>query len=45
MDTYEGGVHLSGFVPAAELASRAGRVTASISGVRTVHNNLVVKQK
>ena len=45
VDTYEGGVHLSGFVPAADLASRAGRVTASISGVRTVHNNLVVKQK
>lgn len=45
VETYEGGVHLSGFVPAPDMASRAGRVTAGISGVRTVHNNLVVKQK
>ena len=45
VESYEGGVHLSGFVPAPDMASRAGRVTASISGVRTVHNNLVVKQK
>ena len=45
VDTYEGGVHLSGFVPAADMASRAGRITASIDGVRTVHNNLAVKQK
>ena len=45
VDTYEGGVQLSGFVPAPDLASRAGRVTAGVSGVRTVHNNLVVRQK
>jgi hypothetical protein len=45
VETYEGGVQLSGFVPAADMASRAGRVTAGVSGVRTVHNNLVVKQR
>lgn len=45
VDTYEGGVQLSGFVPAPDMASRAGRITASINGVRTVHNNLVVKQR
>jgi len=44
IETYEGQVQLSGFVPAADMASRAGRVTAAVSGVRSVHNNLVVKQ-
>jgi osmotically-inducible protein OsmY len=45
VETYEGEVQLSGFVPAADLASRAGRITAGVSGVRMVHNNLVVRQK
>ena len=45
VETYEGAVRLSGFVPAPDLASRAGRLTASISGVRTVQNNLLVKQR
>jgi hypothetical protein len=45
VETYEGGVQLSGFVPAPDLASRAGRITAGVSGVRTVNNNLVVRQK
>jgi hyperosmotically inducible protein len=44
VQTYEGSVQLSGFVPAPDLASRAGRITASINGVRTVHNNLLVKR-
>ncbi|HZQ72751.1 MAG TPA: BON domain-containing protein [Burkholderiales bacterium] len=43
VDAYEGQVQLSGFVPAADIASRAGRVTAGVSGVRTVHNNLAVR--
>jgi hypothetical protein len=43
VETYEGRVQLSGFVKAAELASRAGRVTAGVSGVRTVDNNLAVR--
>ena len=45
VDTYEGQVQLSGFVPAADMASRAGRVTAGVNGVRGVHNNLVVQKK
>lgn len=43
VDTYEGEVQLSGFVKAPEIVSRAGRVTASVSGVRSVHNNISVK--
>jgi hyperosmotically inducible protein len=43
VDTYEGQVQLSGFVPAPDIVSRAGRVTASVSGVRSVHNNIAVK--
>jgi hypothetical protein len=43
VQTYEGRVQLSGFVPAPDMASRAGRVTAAVSGVRSVHNNIVVK--
>jgi hypothetical protein len=43
VETYEGSVQLSGFVKAPELVSRAGRVTAGVSGVRTVHNNIGVR--
>lgn len=43
VETYEGRVQLTGFVRVADIASRAGRVTASVSGVRTVHNNIAVK--
>jgi osmotically-inducible protein OsmY len=43
VETYEGRVHLSGFVPIPEMASRAGRVSAGVSGVRTVHNDIAVK--
>jgi hypothetical protein len=45
VDAYEGEVQLSGFVPAPDMASRAGRITAGVSGVRMVHNNLLVRQK
>jgi osmotically-inducible protein OsmY len=45
VETYEGGVQLSGFVPAPDMVSRAGRITAGVNGVRTVHNNLTVKQR
>jgi osmotically-inducible protein OsmY len=45
IETYEGGVQLSGFVPAPDMVSRAGRITAGVNGVRTVHNNLTVKQR
>jgi hypothetical protein len=43
VDTYEGRVQLSGFVGSPDIVSRAGRVTAGVSGVRTVHNGITVK--
>lgn len=43
VDTYEAQVQLSGFVPSPDMVSHAGRVTAGVSGVRTVHNNIAVK--
>jgi hypothetical protein len=43
VETYEGRVQLSGFVRAPEIVSRAGRVTAGVSGVRTVDNNIGVR--
>jgi hypothetical protein len=42
VDSYEGRVHLRGFVSAPEIVSKAGRVTASVIGVRTVDNNISV---
>ena len=45
VDTYEGKVQLSGYVPSPDLASKAGRVTAGVSGVRTVDNNISVKRE
>lgn len=43
VESYEGRVQLSGFVPVPDMASRAGRVVAGVDGVRTVHNNITVK--
>jgi hypothetical protein len=43
VETYEGQVQLSGFVPVPDMASRAGRLVAGVSGVRVVHNNITVK--
>jgi len=43
VETYEGRVQLGGFVSAPGVASRAGRVTAAVDGVRTVHNDITVK--
>lgn len=43
VQTYEGRVQLKGFVGAPGVASRAGRVTAAVEGVRTVHNDITVK--
>lgn len=43
VDTYEGRVQLAGFVGSPEIVSKAGRVTATVSGVRTVDNNIAVK--
>ena len=43
VETYEGRVQLSGFVKVPDVVSRAGRVTAGVNGVRTVHNNISVR--
>lgn len=43
VETYEGRVHLSGYVAAPDLVSRVGRLTASVSGVRSVDNNIAVR--
>ncbi len=45
VDTYEGKVQLTGFVGSPDLVSKAGRVTAGVSGVRTVDNNIAVKKE
>lgn len=45
VDTYEGRVQLSGFVPLADMASRAGRVAAGVSGVLSVQNDVGVRQR
>ena len=43
VETYEGRVQLKGHVDAPDIVSRAGRVTAAVQGVRTVHNDIAVK--
>ena len=43
VETYEAGVQLTGSVKVPDIVSRAGRVTAAVTGVRTVHNNITVK--
>lgn len=43
VDTYEAQVQLSGFVTSPDIVSHAGRITAGVAGVRTVHNNIAVK--
>jgi osmotically-inducible protein OsmY len=41
--TFKGDVQLSGFVNSTEKKDKAGAVAASVSGVKQVHNNLIVK--
>jgi osmotically-inducible protein OsmY len=41
--TYKGVVDLSGFVNSQSEISEAGRVAGRVSGVKSVHNNLIVK--
>ena len=43
VETYEGTVILSGFVDNKDIAAKAGKVAAGISGVKKVENKLVVK--
>jgi len=41
--TYKDVVELSGFVNSYDDVAEAGRVAANVAGVRSVHNNLIVK--
>lgn len=41
--TYKGVVDLSGFVNSQPEIAEAGRVAGQVSGVKSVHNNLIVK--
>ncbi len=43
VETFKGVVQLSGFVDTSTAKSRAGQVAGSVSGVKQVRNNLVVK--
>ncbi len=43
VETYEGRVLLSGFVDSTAVKDKAGRVAGTVSGVKQVQNNLVVK--
>ena len=43
VETYNDVVQLSGFVNSDQVKARAGEVAASVSGVRSVRNDLVVK--
>jgi len=43
VETFKDVVQLSGFVNSAEIKSRAGVVAGSVSGVKSVKNDLIVK--
>jgi osmotically-inducible protein OsmY len=43
VETSKGRVQLSGFVPSADVVSRAGRIAAGVDGVKTVQNNLKIR--
>ena len=43
VETFKDVVQLSGFVNSAEIRNRAGVVASSVSGVKSVKNDLIVK--
>jgi len=43
VETFKGEVQLSGFVDSQQSAKKAGEVAASVAGVKSVKNNLIVK--
>jgi osmotically-inducible protein OsmY len=43
VETFQGVVQLSGFVDTSSAKTRAGQVAGSVSGVKQVRNNLIVK--
>jgi len=43
VETYKGTVQLSGFVNSQNAVDKAGEITRSVKGVKSVKNNLIVK--
>ena len=43
VETYKGIVQLSGFVNTQQAVDKAGQITRSVKGVKSVKNNLIVK--
>ena len=43
VETFKGAVQLSGFVDSAQSIKKAGEVARSVTGVKSVKNNLIVK--
>lgn len=43
VETYKGTVQLSGFVNTQDAVAKAGEITRSVKGVKSVKNNLIVK--
>ena len=43
VETYKGKVQLSGFVNSQDAVTKAGEITNSVKGVKSVKNNLIVK--
>jgi hypothetical protein len=43
VETYQGTVQLSGFVNSLKAVDKAGEITMSVNGVKSLKNNLIVK--
>ena len=43
VETYQGTVQLSGFVNSQKAVDKAGEITRSVKGVKSLKNNLIVK--
>jgi osmotically-inducible protein OsmY len=43
VETYQGTVQLSGFVDSKKAVDKAGEITRSVKGVKSLKNNLIVK--
>ena len=43
VETYQGTVQLSGFVDSQKAVDKAGEITRSVKGVKSVKNDLIVK--
>jgi len=44
VETYQGTVQLSGFVNSQEAVAKAGEIVKGVKGVKSLKNNLIVKQ-